>query len=111
MKKLSLLITLSILLSIMACNNTSTKHKGDALTFDWSVAGEIPDSSIGLAGPVTGVTNGVLLVGGGSNFPEAAPWNGGAKKFYKKIFIFDKKGDTLLPLGKSLSLTYNVAYS
>ena len=47
-------------------------------SIQWSVGGELPPDpagkpAIGLAGPVTGVDNGVLLVAGGANFPEGMP--------------------------------------
>ncbi|HLR37871.1 MAG TPA: hypothetical protein VK084_07490, partial [Chitinophagaceae bacterium] len=111
MKKLSILTVLFILLFIMACNNTSTKHENNALTFAWAIQGQIPDSSIGLAGPVTGISNDVLIVGGGSNFPNAAPWDGGAKKFYNEVYVFKQEKDSLVPLKKKFSLPYKVAYS
>ncbi|MCY1722930.1 sodium/solute symporter [Prolixibacteraceae bacterium Z1-6] len=47
----------------------------------------------GLAGPYTGVDNGVLIVAGGANFPDKLPWEGGAKKYYDEIFILDRSGE------------------
>lgn len=41
----------------------------------------------GLAGPYTGMDDGVLIVAGGANFPDKLPWEGGKKIFYDEIFI------------------------
>lgn len=43
----------------------------------------------GLAGPFAGVSNGVLIVGGGANFPDAPPWLGGKKVWWNDIFILE----------------------
>jgi SSS family transporter len=41
----------------------------------------------GLAGPYTGIDDGVLIVAGGANFPGKLPWKGGTKMYYNEIFI------------------------
>src|SRR5690554_562525 len=41
----------------------------------------------GLAGPYTGIDNGVIILAGGANFPDKLPWEGGEKVFYDEIFI------------------------
>ena len=50
--------------------------------FDWEPVAQLPDAADGvghpgLAGAYAGVSNGVLLIAGGANFPETAPWRGG----------------------------------
>lgn len=44
----------------------------------------------GLAGPYTGMDDGVLIVAGGANFPGKLPWEGGTKMYYDEIFILKK---------------------
>lgn len=44
-------------------------------------------ASIGYAGMVGGVTNGVIIAAGGANFPETLPWKGGRKVYSDRIFI------------------------
>ncbi|HRF24216.1 MAG TPA: hypothetical protein PLR98_08635, partial [Chitinophagaceae bacterium] len=44
--------------------------------------------SLGYAGPVTGIINNHLIIGGGANFPDSMPWLGGKKKYYDDAFIF-----------------------
>jgi cyclically-permuted mutarotase family protein len=52
----------------------------------WSAPIRLP---LGLAGPLTGVDHGMLLVGGGCNFPDSMPWAGGKKKYYNELYIVD----------------------
>lgn len=101
----------------ISCNTQSNKQIGDKLIqFQWSVAGKIPDrpngtKSLGLAGPVTGISNNRLIVGGGSNFPNGAPWEGGTKKYYDKVSVFKKEGDTIVSVNQNLHLPFPIAYS
>ena len=44
----------------------------------------------GLAGPYTGMDDGVLIVAGGANFPDKLPWEGGIKTYFDEIFILQK---------------------
>lgn len=45
----------------------------------------MPDA-LGFAGGYAGASHGVFLFAGGSNFPEGAPWEGGPKHYYDRIF-------------------------
>ncbi len=50
----------------------------------------------GLAGAFAGSHNGVLIVAGGTNFPDALPWDGGKKVWYDDIYVLEKTdGDSL----------------
>jgi len=76
----------------------------------------IPDKD-GFAGSVAGVSNDVLIVAGGSNFPNGGrPWNGGIKKWYDQIWVLEKPkgqwknaGKLPRPLGYAVSLTWRDA--
>ncbi len=63
----------------------------------WNVAATLPDEngypSLGYAGMVGGISNNVLLVGGGANFPNALPWNGGKKFYADKLYVLQKNND------------------
>ncbi|HUH28483.1 kelch repeat-containing protein, partial [Gelidibacter sp.] len=67
-------------------------------------------TSIGYAGMLGGVHNGVLLAAGGANFPEGLPWEGGKKVWTDAIFIYDNGQWRLsasklpMPLGYSASV-------
>ena len=61
----------------------------------WKIVASIPDISpaqkkIGLAGIYAGITNNVLVIAGGSNFPDGKPWDGFKKKYWNKIYILEK---------------------
>ncbi len=43
--------------------------------------------SLGFAGMVGGVHNGVILAAGGANFPNGLPWEGGKKEYSDKIYV------------------------
>ncbi|NTS43295.1 hypothetical protein HRG84_20605 [Flavisolibacter sp. BT320] len=82
----------------------------------WRVAGELPafqaqPQALGVAGPVAGVHNDVLLVAGGANFPEGAPWLGGKKKYYREGFVFRKDRNGVLVKTADFSLPLAVGYS
>lgn len=101
---------------ISSCTNSSPHNKEINIQFAWKVAGHLPDNSdglpsVGLAGPVTGISNNVLLIGGGSNFSGDLPWEGGKKQFYKDIFVYKKQKDSLILIKRNLALPYKVAYS
>lgn len=82
----------------------------------WKIAGEIPATSngiaLGLAGAVSGISNNLLLVAGGNNFPGALPWLGGKKKYYDAVHVFSKQNDTLVLLrAGSWKLPSPIAYA
>lgn len=82
----------------------------------WSIAAELPadsgrQNSLGVAGAVTGIHKDVLFVAGGANFPDAMPWQGGAKNFHAAIHVYAAKHHKLKLLVKSSSLPHPVAYA
>lgn len=82
----------------------------------WEIAGELPATSgqprsLGVAGPITGVHNEMMIVGGGANFPGSMPWEGGKKSYSSELFVFKKTKPDSLVIYKSLHLPYPLAYS
>ena len=51
----------------------------------------LPDP-VGVAGAVVGVLPEGLLVAGGANFPEAPPWEGGAKAYHDRVHLLGEGG-------------------
>ncbi|RYF97197.1 MAG: galactose oxidase [Chitinophagaceae bacterium] len=92
--------------------NFSCRPTSDKL-IEWDQLPVIPDST-GFAGSFAGVSNGSLLVAGGSNFPaNSRPWSGGTKTWYDKIFVLgDPKGGWKevgrlpRPMGYGISLSW-----
>ncbi|CAN5405225.1 hypothetical protein BH11BAC3_BH11BAC3_07870 [soil metagenome] len=107
----------TILISMLSMFLTadSIAQKKQAHLIEWTVAGAIPadklQPSIGLAGPVNGIHHNVLIVAGGSNFPNGMPWNGGKKIYYSKGYVFSKQKNDQLKLLKSFQLPVSLAYA
>ncbi len=54
------------------------------------IAERLPDLGVvGFAGPFVGESNGVLLAGGGTNFPGDPPWKQGKKVWYDDVYAYD----------------------
>lgn len=68
--------------------------------YRWGTLSPIPDTT-GFAGSFAGVSNNVLIVAGGSNFPNGGtPWNGGTKTWYDKIFVLEQPDGQWKEAGK-----------
>lgn len=61
----------------------------DKLT--WTALAPLPDAE-GYAGSYAGVHEGALLVAGGANFPEKPLWEGGAKRWTRRVFVLGAEG-------------------
>jgi SSS family solute:Na+ symporter len=72
----------------------------------WTQLPAIPDQ-LGFAGSMAGVSNGALIVAGGSNFINGSPWNGGTKTWYDKIFVLEHAGGAWKEAGR---LPHPLAY-
>lgn len=57
----------------------------------------------GVAGAFAGVYNNVLIVAGGTAFPEGKPWQNGVKHFSDVILVYERTGDGSLRLLNSSS--------
>ena len=78
---------------------------------NWSQLPPLPDP-IGLAGPFVGVAGDTLVVAGGANFPEAAPWDGGAKVWHDRVFVLPEPNGKWIEAGCLPSpLAYGVTVS
>src|SRR4051794_17599179 len=63
----------------------------------------------GVASPFVGVSHGALFGAGGANFPEAPPWEGGAKTWWDTIFVL-KAPDADWLTGERFRLPRPLAY-
>jgi SSS family transporter len=100
------------LLLIASCAGGAKKK--NTVKIDWQIAGNIPgptkdSSAAGVAGPLAGVYQDVLIIGGGANFPDSMPWQGGKKKYQNALYAFKKNGGKMEPVGSS-SLPFTTAY-
>jgi N-acetylneuraminate epimerase len=92
----------------------SCGQKGSVISIQWkeaaSLSGLRSTQSIGIAGPIVGVHNQVFIVGGGANFPELMPWEGGKKKYYSALYTFIKEADQLKAQKEIFNLPVPGAY-
>jgi len=75
--------------------------KKSEISVKWKVAAVLPPSdgqmkSLGFAGPINGVSNHVLIIAGGANFPNGFPWEGGKKYYSDEIHVLQKEGDQFI---------------
>lgn len=76
-------------------------------------ASRLPDmpDPVGRAATIAGISEGALIVAGGTNFPDKMPWDGGKKAWHDDIFMLErpdsewrKVGYLPRPLGHAASL-------
>ncbi|MDR0265927.1 MAG: hypothetical protein LBJ04_22130 [Sphingobacterium sp.] len=82
---------------------------------EWHQSIELPymqqgKAHIGLAGPITGLAGDYLFIGGGANFPDLPPWEGGVKKIQKDVLVYKKENGKLSLTAQDL-LPWAVAYA
>ncbi|MBA3313203.1 MAG: hypothetical protein H0T47_07940 [Planctomycetaceae bacterium] len=73
----------------LALLTPSLTHAADLLT--WQELPPLPDE-IGFAATYAGVVDGSLVVAGGTNFPDAPPWEDGKKAWYRHAFVLEEPG-------------------
>lgn len=102
-----------IILLIMLSTISATAQK--KISFEWNASTQLPEinnsPSFGYAGPVTGVHNDIFFVGGGANFPEAMPWQGGKKKYYNSLYTYKISASGKPEFFKSFEMPDTLAYS
>src|ERR1044072_7768755 len=67
---------------------------------------DLPDP-LGFAAPFVGVAGDALIVAGGTNFPDAPPWNNGTKTWHDVAFVLPSAGGEWR---KGFKLPRRVAY-
>ena len=93
----------------------STAQKKYESPINWKQSGVLPVQPnglhhMGLSGVVLGVVGDQIIIAGGNNFPEGLPWEGGIKKYYKRVIVYNNQKDTLLNTF-TFNLPANVAYA
>ncbi|MDR2706092.1 MAG: sodium/solute symporter [Planctomycetaceae bacterium] len=61
--------------------------------FSFQQIASLPNSA-GIAGALAGIDGEVMIVAGGSNFPDKPPWNGGTKTYYSDIHVLALKPES-----------------
>lgn len=101
-----------LILYNLITTSTSAQQK---VAINWKVVTELPSANgvphLGVAGGLSGVHNGVLIVAGGANFPQTMPWMGGPKKYHVAAYVFNKNAKGILNLLQTTRLPEALAYS
>jgi N-acetylneuraminate epimerase len=71
----------------------------DEKSLAWKQLPSLPDP-LGVAAPFAGVSGGVLIVGGGANFPDKMPWEGGKKVWRNRVWLLDQPAGSWREVGK-----------
>lgn len=90
------LLRVSVIVLLMSFLATITHAADDKIPLmEAKVLAELPN--IGVAGPLAGISNDALIIGGGANFPKGAPWlNPDNKKTYDqtlRVLLREKNGN------------------
>lgn len=110
MKQYFVILGLVVVFTLNLAASKANKNRYAA-----NIAGELPVKSVefeneGLAGTFSGICGHKLFVGGGTNYSKGKPWEGGAKIFHDKLFVFDILKDSLIYTENLFTLPYPVAY-
>ena len=91
-------------------------QKENGFLCNWESVAELPPlnrqpKALGIAGPVCGIDQNKLIVAGGANFPDSMPWQGGKKKYYNTVYVYEKKDSKITLLQQQFALPFNIAYA
>lgn len=103
-------------LPFLFCATTSclsAKKPLSEKSISWLALPDLPDRAnkqLGVSAPFAGIHHGMLLVGGGCNFPDIPVAEGGTKKYYADTYALDITKDTPGKWQGPFQLPYAVAY-
>ncbi len=86
-----------LFISLIMATTETFSQKNEVSQVNWSTAAQVQNNdgslSLGFAGVINGISNDVLIVTGGANFPDKMPWEGGKKEYSKTIHVLQKCKD------------------
>jgi cyclically-permuted mutarotase family protein len=90
-----MLKTLRVVALVALASAGASLGRGKIMDIKWDELPALPPSpgqsrQAGLAGPFAGAQGDVLFVGGGANFPDKAPWEGGTKAWWSDLFVLER---------------------
>lgn len=108
--------TLYIFFLTMLTTVETAAQNGTPCAIEWKIAGAVPPAKegqkpLGVAGAVAGIHNGMLIIAGGANFPDAMPWLGGKKNYDDEGFVFDLDQTGAATVVSTFKLQFPLAYS
>ncbi|HUH47764.1 MAG TPA: kelch repeat-containing protein, partial [Arenibacter sp.] len=111
MKLSKAIISLFIALLFGACliaQETSQLKMTELNSLPTTVIGE---NSLGFAGMMGGVHHNIVIAGGGANFPDDLPWEGGGKEWYSTIYLMESGNWRLSATVFPMPLAYGASVS
>lgn len=112
MKKIqNIIILVFAVLTFIQTFGQEEVSKLDVMSLPSLPADKGVDKSLGYAGMLGGVNNGVVLVAGGANFPNGLPWEGGKKVWSKNIYILEGNHWRLSHIELPIPLAYSASVS
>ncbi|RDY27465.1 cyclically-permuted mutarotase family protein [Romboutsia weinsteinii] len=101
-------------LTLTACSDANATEKTELKKILWEHAGDLEpqkgfEKNIGTAGLLSGKAGDYIIVGGGANFPEKSPAEGGAKKNYPDVYVLEAKDGKLNQVDHT-TLKYEIGY-
>lgn len=114
MKKSWKLVLTAALAAVCMTAGVASAKDIQAEKIVWQHAGDLApafgtDKNIGVAGVLSGSSNGYVIVGGGANFPNGGPLAGGPKKTYPDVYVYKIVGDKLVQTDHS-KLAFEAGY-
>lgn len=86
-----------LFISLLMATTEAFSQKNEVSQVNWTTAAQVQNNdgslSLGFAGAINGISNDVLIVTGGANFPDKMPWEGGKKSYSKTIHVLQKCKD------------------
>ncbi len=100
--------------AMIKMTGSCVESKVSDLVIDWGSV-ELPKdqkgiSHQGVAGPIVGAIRDYVIIGGGANFPEGMPWEGGSKQYHSSLYIYEWNGHEL-KFRKSDELPFAIGYA
>ena len=97
------------LLTIFICLSKSSVEGKETAWLDW---GELPSmaDALGVEGPLVGVSNGALIVAGGSHFPIRTASGKEREVFSNQIYVLTKSGERRPKWLAAGNLPHSIAY-
>lgn len=109
MTSVSLIILLFVTAGCRAHNKQEKEMKISCIKLP-ALPGIDGHTPLGVSAPFTGFINGMLLVGGGCNFPDKPVAEGGTKHYYSEVFVLDTANTSLSGWKKAGDLPVPLAY-
>ena len=81
--------TLLVVVALSVLVQSNARAEDAAPRFARTALPALPDA-LGFGSPFAGAADGVLLVAGGANFPDAMPWDGGRKVWHDRIYALEQ---------------------